>query len=167
MCVPRSVGQIPIYYNYKNTGRPSIPAPDLVFWAHYSDEKNTPLYPFGHGLSYTNFSYSDLKIENNYDAKKEVKVSVTLTNSGGLLGKEVAQLYLRDRHASITRPVRELKGFELVELAPGASKTLQFTLTDKELGFFDNNGVWLVEPGAFDIYIGGSSTATLKDKFDL
>ncbi len=167
MSVPRSVGQVPIYYNYKNTGRPTEPAPDLVFWSHYGDEKNSPLYSFGYGLSYTSFAYSDLKIQNNYSANKKVIVSVELKNTGKVKGKEVAQLYIRDMYASVTRPVRELKGFEMVELNPGESRTIEFTLTAKELGFFDNSGEWIIEPGAFEIYVGGSSDAKLKKEFDL
>ncbi|MEM7085818.1 MAG: beta-glucosidase BglX [Bacteroidota bacterium] len=167
MTVPRSVGQVPIYYNYKNTGRPTLPAPGIVFWSHYSDEKNTPLYPFGYGLSYTSFKYENLSIENNNGASKEVKVTVKLTNTGSIKGKEVVQLYLRDLFASVTRPVKELKGFEMVELDPGASKIITFTLTEKELGFYDNEGEWLVEKGKFDIFVGGSSATTYSKSFEL
>jgi beta-glucosidase len=167
MTVPRSVGQVPIYYNYKNTGRPTLPAPGIVFWSHYMDEANTPLYPFGHGLSYTSFSYEGLNIENNYEASNEVKVTVKLTNTGSVKGKEVTQLYLRDLFASVTRPVKELKGFELIELAPGESKTVSFTLTDKELGFYDNDGEWLVEKGDFIISVGGSSATSHNKQFTL
>src|SRR5690606_12560481 len=131
MTFPRSVGQVPIYYNYKSTGRPNLPSPGEVFWSHYTDISNTPLYPFGYGLSYTTFSYDNLKTS---VSGKTVKVSVDLTNSGTVIGKEVAQLYIRDEFASVTRPVRELKGFELVELQPGETKTLTFTLREKELG---------------------------------
>ena len=167
MSFPRAVGQVPIYYNYKNTGRPTLPGPDVVFWSHFSDESNHPLYPFGHGLSYTSFSYENLSVENNYSSAKEVNVSVTLKNTGSVLGKEVVQLYIKDLFASITRPVRELKGFELVELSPGESKTVQFTLTDKELGFFTNDGDWTVENGDFEVYVGGSSATTYKADFEL
>ncbi|NNM23467.1 MAG: glycosyl hydrolase, partial [Flavobacteriaceae bacterium] len=167
MTVPRSVGQVPIYYNYKNTGRPVIPAPDLVFWSHFMDEANTPLYPFGHGLSYTTFSYGDLSVANNHSTAGEVKVSLEITNTGEVAGKEVAQLYIRDLIAGVTRPVRELKGFEMVELEPGASKTVEFILTDKELGYFDNDGEWVVEPGEYEVYVGGSSYADNKEKFEL
>ena len=167
MTVPRSVGQVPIYYNHKNTGRPTLPAPDIVFWSHYSDEKNTPLYPFGHGLSYTTFKYENLADENNYTTTKEVKVTVKLTNTGVVKGKEVAQLYLRDLFASVTRPVKELKGFEMVELAAGASTTVTFILTEKELGFYDNDGEWIVEKGDFHVFVGGSSAATYNKPFNL
>jgi len=167
MTVPRSVGQVPIYYNYKNTGRPTLPGPDLVFWSHYSDESNDPLYPFGHGLSYTTFEYDNLKIENNYASNKAIAVSISLTNSGDVTGKEVVQLYLRDLVAGVTRPVRELKGFDLVELSPGQTQTVQFTLTEKELGYFNNQGEWTVEPGDFEVYVGGSSATTYKIEFEL
>jgi len=167
MTVPRSVGQVPIYYNYKNTGRPTLPAPNIVFWSHYSDEENTPLYPFGHGLSYTSFSYENLTIETSSSANNEVNVSVKLTNSGSVKGKEVVQLYLRDLFASVTRPVKELKGFELIELPPGASKTVSFTLTEKELGFYNNEGEWVIEKGRFDVFVGGSSATTYSKQFTL
>jgi len=167
MSFPRNVGQVPIYYNHKNTGRPVIPAPDLVFWSHYGDEENSPLYPFGYGLSYTTFEYGSVEVSNTYSDKKEVKISVTLTNTGKIEGKEVAQLYIRDLVASVTRPVKELKGFEMVSLAPGESKTVEFILTDKELGFYDNDGNFLVENGDFDIFVGGSSETTNKSSFEL
>jgi beta-glucosidase len=167
MTFPRSVGQVPIYYNYKNTGRPTLPGEGVVFWSHYTDEVNSPLYPFGFGLSYTTFEYSDLNVSNQFATNGTVKVSVKLKNTGKLNGKEVAQLYLRDLFASTTRPVRELKGFELVELMPGEVKTIEFELTDKELGFFDNQGEWQLETGAFEVFVGGSSTTTLKKAFKL
>lgn len=167
MCFPRSVGQVPIYYNHKSTGRPTIPAPNLVFWSHYGDEKNSPLYPFGHGLSYTSFLYEDLSISNDYKATAEIKVSVKIRNSGKVKGKEVVQLYLRDMFASVARPVRELKGFKLIELNPGEQKTVEFILGDRELGFYNNHGEWLVETGGFEIYVGGSSAATLQNQFEL
>lgn len=167
MSFPRDVGQVPIYYNYKNTGRPSLPGPDVVFWSHYQDEKNEPLYVFGHGLSYTTFKYSNIKVKNSYKGSKEVTVSVTLTNTGNYRGKEVAQLYIRDMYASVTRPVRELKGFELVELNPSESKNIEFVLTEKELGFFNNQNEFIVEPGDFKVFVGGDSKANLELKFTL
>ena len=167
MSFPRSLGQVPLYYNYKSTGRPVIPAPNLVFWSHYTDEKNDALYPFGHGLSYTSFSYTDLKVENNYSDSGRVTVSVTVKNTGEIAGKEVVQLYTRDVFASVTRPVKELKGFELVPLNPGESKQISFTLTSQELGFFNNQGKWIVEPGEFDVFVGGSSATSYKKSFEL
>ena len=165
MTFPRHVGQVPIYYNYKSTGRPNLPAPNEVFWSHYTDVSNTPLYPFGYGLSYTTFDYSNLKV--NVVSKDKVEVTVTLTNIGKVKGKEVAQLYLRDEYASVTRPVRELKGFELVELNPNEAKTINFTLTQAELGFYNNDGKYIVEAGDFKVFVGGSSMATLEAKFEL
>ncbi|PKV50181.1 beta-glucosidase [Aquimarina sp. MAR_2010_214] len=168
MTFPRSVGQIPIYYNYKNTGRPTLPAPDVVFWSHYSDQKNTPLYAFGHGLSYTSFKYKNLEVDNTSSINNpEIKVSVDITNTGKYEGKEVAQLYIRDLFASVTRPVKELKGFELISLQPGETKTIHFELDSETLGFYDNSGQWVVEPGEFKVFVGGSSNKTIESNFEL
>lgn len=165
MTFPRSVGQIPIYYNYKNTGRPVIPAPNEVFWSHYTDESNTPLYPFGHGLSYTTFNYSNLKVEQV--SKETFKVSVSVKNIGKVQGKEVVQLYIRDLLASITRPVKELKGFELIELNPNQEIKVSFNLTKEELGFYDNDGKFILEPGDFKVFVGGSSNTVLEANFKI
>ena len=162
MSFPRALGQVPIYYNYKNTGRPLIPIPNTVFWSHYQDVENSPLYPFGYGLSYTTFDYSDLKTQ--VVSATEVSVSVTLKNTGKFTGKEVVQLYIKDHYASVTRPVRELKGFELVSLEANESKKIEFTLSEKELGFYDNEGKFIVEPGDFSIFVGGDSNTTLQSK---
>ena len=169
MTFPRSVGQIPIYYNHKNTGRPVDPQPgdNMVFWSHYIDEESSPLYPFGFGLSYTSFNYSNLKVENSFAVNQEVKVSVELSNTGDYDGKEVVQLYIRDLFAKVVRPVRELKGFQLVELKKGESKTVNFSLTEKELGYYDQNGDFIVEPGDFEIFVGTNSNASLKTPFSL
>lgn len=167
MTTPRSVGQLPLYYNYKATGRPTLPGEDIVFWAHYIDEENSPLYPFGYGLSYTQFEYNNLEVTNNYAANGTVTVSVQLTNTGVRDGKEVVQLYLQDPVASVTRAVRELKGFELVELSQGESRTVELTLTDKELGFYDNQGNWLVEAGDFNVFVGTNASANLKAEFSI
>ena len=165
MSFPRAVGQVPIYYNYKNTGRPLIPIPNTVFWSHYQDVENSPLYPFGYGLSYTTFEYSDLKTQ--VVSATEVSVSVTLKNTGKFTGKEVVQLYIKDHYASVTRPVRELKGFELISLEPNETKKIEFTLSEKELGFYDNEGNFIVEPGDFSIFVGGDSNTTLQSKVTL
>lgn len=167
MTFPKDKGQIPIYYNHKNTGRPSEPAPNLVFWSHYGDESNLPLYPFGYGLSYTSFSYGKINVTNSYESNSTVTVTTSVSNTGKLKGTEVVQLYIRDLVGGITRPVRELKGFELISLAPGAKKEVTFSLTDKELGYYNNQGIWVVEPGDFEVYIGGSSTAKNKANFEL
>jgi len=161
MTFPRSVSQVPIYYNYKNTGRPG-PKPE-VFWQHYTDLTNEPLFVFGHGLSYTTFDYSNLKVNK---VGNQVNVSIDLKNTGKVAGAEVAQLYIRDRYASVTRPVKELKGFEKVMLSPGESKTISFALTEKELGFFNGQGKFIVESGAFDVMVGGSSAKTVNGEFE-
>lgn len=169
MSFPRNVGQVPIYYNYKNTGRPLQPDPGIVFWSHYSDEQNTPLYAFGHGLSYTTFNYENLTVK-EIDSSSEsprIKVSVDITNSGTLEGREVAQLYIRDLFASITRPVKELKGFELISLKPGETTTVNFELNTETLGFYDNDGQWTIEPGEFEVFVGGSSDSTITSSFEL
>ncbi|WP_053990481.1 beta-glucosidase BglX [Mangrovimonas sp. TPBH4] len=165
MTFPRSVGQVPIYYNHKSSGRPNEPSPGEVFWSHYTDESNTPLYPFGYGLSYTSFEYNNLQVSNI--GKNRATISVTVTNTGAYSGKEVVQLYIQDIFASVTRPVKELKGFEMVPLESGASKTVTFSLTEKELGFYDNQGKYIVEPGGFKVFVGGSSTTDLESKFTI
>ncbi|WP_420553626.1 beta-glucosidase BglX [Tenacibaculum aiptasiae] len=167
MTFPRNVGQIPIYYNYKNTGRP-IDKDNNVFWSHYIDVENTPLYPFGHGLSYTTFNYSNFRIsKKSISINDSIKVSVNVTNTGKYDGKEVVQLYIRDMVGSNTRPVRELKGFELIELKIGETKTVEFTLDKNTLGFYNNDGEFITEPGDFKVFIGGSSTTTLEGQFEL
>ena len=166
MSFPRNVGQIPIYYNYKNTGRPG--PKNEVFWSHYNDELNSPLYPFGYGLSYTTFKYSNMKIDNKILEKgSSIKVSIELKNTGKLTGKEVVQLYIKDRFASVTRPVRELKGFELVELSPGETKMVSFEISESLLKFYSANEVWESEPGFFDVFIGTDSNATINESFEL
>lgn len=167
MTFPKNVGQVPLYYNYKSTGRPAPKNENEVFWSGYIDSPNTPLYPFGYGLSYTKFEYKNLKIENNYESNAKVKVSVELKNTGDTKGIETAQLYLQDEFASVTRPIKELKGFKQVELAPGETKTIDFKLTNAELGFYDNDGNWLVEKGSFKVYVGGDSETTLSNNFKI
>jgi len=166
MTFPRNVGQIPIYYNYKSTGRPNKES--HVFWSHYSDSENSPLYPFGYGLSYTAFCYHNFKVHGHiFSINDIIKVSVEITNSGNYDGKEVAQLYIRDLFASVTRPVKELKGFELVFLKTGETKTVEFNLTKNELGFFNNKGEFIVESGDFEVFIGGNSVDVIKSGFIL
>lgn len=163
MTFPRSVGQVPIYYNHMSTGRPG--PIDLVFWSHYGDESNKPLYPFGYGLSYTSFSYSNLTIS---DADKaNIKVSITVTNTGKTDGEEVTQLYIHDKIASVVRPVKELKGFSKLSLKAGQSKEVRFILTAAELGFYNNEGVFVVEPGDFDVMVGGNSAEGISGGFTL
>ncbi len=163
MTFPRSVGQLPIYYNTYNTGRPG-PKPE-VFWSHYGDESNLPLYPFGYGLSYSTFAYSNLKID---DANPSaIKISVTVNNTSNVDGEEVAQLYIRDKIASTVRPIKELKGFTKFFLKAGGKKQIEFTLTEAELGFYTNEGKFLVEPGDFDVMVGTNSASGLKGSFTL
>ncbi len=167
MSFPRNIGQVPISYNHYSTGR-FTNKDNNVFWSHYSDVEKTPLYPFGYGLSYTTFEYSNLKINKKTFSKGEkVEVSVDLKNTGKVTGKEVAQLYLHDEFASVVRPVKELKGFEMVELKAGETKTITFTLTDAELGFYNNQNEFVVEPGTFKVMVGGNSDAKLSDKFEV
>ena len=167
MSFPRNVGQCPIYYNNYSTGRPTN-VDKNVFWSHFSDVEKTPQFPFGFGLSYTTFDYKNLKINKAAFAKGEsVEVSVEITNTGNYDGKEVAQLYIQDVAASLARPVKELKGFELINLKKGKTKTITFVLSDKELGFFDNDGNYLVEAGTFKIMVGGSSDKGLESSFEL
>ena len=167
MSFPRNVGQCPIYYNLYNTGRPTDKDQN-VFWSHYSDVEKTPLYPFGYGLSYTSFAYKNLKVaKDSFKKGEKIELSVEVTNTGNFDGKEVVQLYLNDVAASVVRPVKELKGFELVTLKKGETKTVQFTLTDAALGFYDNEGTFLVEPGIFNVMIGWNSNEGLTSKFEL
>ena len=167
MSFPRNVGQCPIYYNLYNTGRPTDKDQN-VFWSHYSDVEKTPLYPFGYGLSYTSFAYKNLKMaKTSFQKGEKIEISVDVTNTGNFDGKEVVQLYLNDVAASIVRPVKELKGFELVELKKGETKTIHFTLTDAELGFYNNDGKFLVESGLFNVMVGWNSNEGLTSKFEL
>jgi beta-glucosidase len=163
MTFPRSVGQVPIYYNYYSTGRPG-PKPE-VFWSHWGDESNKPLYPFGYGLSYTSFAYSNLTINDADQAN--IKVTVTVKNTGKTDGEEVAQLYIHDKIASVVRPVKELKGFSKFMLKAGEARQVVFTLTAAELGFYNNEGVFVIEPGEFDIMVGGNSVEGISGSFTL
>jgi beta-glucosidase len=156
---PQNVGQVPIFYNHKNTGRP-LPEGKWFqkFRSNYLDVSNDPVYPFGFGLSYTSFSYSDVRLSNtSLKGNQKLSASVTVSNTGKYTGKEVVQLYIRDVVGSVTRPVKELKGFQKVELKPGESKTVTFTITPEDLKFYnyDLNYVW--EPGEFQVMIGGNS----------
>ena len=157
---PRSVGQIPLYYNHKNTGRPTGPE---KYTSKYTDLPVTPLFPFGHGLSYTSFGYSDLRLSAPRIAPAgTLKVSVTVTNTGAREGAEVVQLYVHDEVASVTRPVRALAGFRRVSLKPGEARTLDFQLTAKELGLYNRDMKFVVEPGKFRVFVGGSSVGGLE-----
>lgn len=161
MTFPRSVGQVPIYYNEKSTGRPFDP--NSKWTSKYIDMPNTPLYPFGYGLSYTTFEYSDPKPNKMTFKKGEpLRISVTVRNTGKRAGEEVVQLYVRDLVGSVTRPVRELKGFRKIMLAPGEAKTVEFTLNDTDFSFYRKDMSFGSEPGDFEIMVGGNSMDTKK-----
>ena len=165
MSFPRSLGQLPLYYNELPTGRPNNPRQEDVFRSHYIDEENSPLYAFGHGLSYTEFEYSNLKLSQN--ASKSIQVSIDVKNTGKYLGTETVQVYVRDKVAQISRPVKELKAFEQIELKPNQQKTIDIQLTEKELGYYLPNGDWIFENGEFEIFVGTSSSETLSDKISI
>jgi beta-glucosidase len=163
---PRHVGQLPYSYNHKNTGRPEL-KPD-VFWSHYTDAPNEPLFPFGFGLSYTTFGYSEPRLSAAEIGRDgELRVSVTLTNTGSRAGTEVVQLYVRDLVGSVTRPVKELKGFQKVALAPGQSREVAFTLKASDLAFYTAAGRWEAETGAFKVFVGGNSRDVKEAGFRL
>ena len=165
---PRSIGQVPIYYNVKNTGRPiSTENPNEDYKSNYIDSPNTPLYSFGHGLSYTKFEYSNISLSSNIIGVSDIlSVSVTISNSGNYDGHEIAQLYVHDKLGSLTRPVKELKGFKKIFLKKGESKTVKFQLTVEDLKFF-NGQEYTVEDGEFDIAIAGTSDISFMNSFKL
>ena len=169
MTFPKNVGQIPLFYNHKNTGRPLAAGNWFEkFRSNYLDVDNEPLYPFGYGLSYTTFRYSDIALSApTMGQDGSVTAVVTVTNTGKRDGAEVVQLYIRDLVGSITRPVRELKGFEKVFLKAGESKTVSFKITPELLRFYDYDLKHVAEPGEFDVMIGGSSQATKTAKLHL
>ncbi len=156
---PRNEGQIPIHYNMKNTGRPMNP--DNKYTSKYLDVPNTPLYPFGYGLSYTTFGYSDIRVSKTvFTPREALNIRVTVTNSGPRDGEEVVQLYVRDLVGSVTRPVLELKGFQKIMLKAGESREVTFTLTANDLRFYDRQMNFTYEPGDFDIFVGTNSADT-------
>ncbi|MBK6948830.1 MAG: glycoside hydrolase family 3 C-terminal domain-containing protein [Haliscomenobacter sp.] len=164
---PRNAGQIPIFYNAKNTGRPMDPQDKYT--SKYLDVSNTPLYPFGFGLSYSKFEYSNLKADRTVFGadSSPLRITCTVRNLGPYDGEEVVQLYVRDRIGSVTRPVRELKGFQKIFLKNGESKTLTFTLTTGDLKLYNRDMIWTAEPGMFDLYVGADSNATLTTAVEL
>lgn len=170
MSFPRSVGQLPLYYNHKSTGRPGADGEDAgsVFWSHYGDEKNSPLYAFGHGLSYTQFDYSPLVLSSNKMQRgNSLTASVNIKNTGKFKGKEVVQLYLQDPYGSTTRPIKELKGFQIIELNPGETKKVSFTVDENLLKFYNAQQKWVAEKGTFYVFIGTDSTVKEKKAFEL
>lgn len=166
---PRNVGQVPIYYNMKNTGRP-IPEnnPKEDYKSNYIDVPNSPLFVFGHGLSYTTFKYSDFKLSSQtLNPSGTIQASVTVTNTGDYDGKEVAQLYIRDLVGSVTRPVKELKGFQKVFIKKGETVTVTFKISVEDLKFYNSNLDFVAEPGEFQVAIGTNSDVALKNSFKL
>lgn len=170
MTFPRSEGQIPIYYNYFNTGRPALNDRAIYdYHSGYIDLQKSPKFPFGFGLSYTTFTYSDLKLSSTkMNVSEAIDVSFTLTNSGKRTGEEVVQLYLRDLVASLVRPVKELKDFQKIMLKPGESRTVHFLIDKQKLSFYNNKLEWVSEPGQFNLMIGSSSEdIRLSQSFEL
>jgi beta-glucosidase len=167
MSFPRSVGQIPVYYDHLPTGRPETPG-RFRYESIFIDERNTPLYPFGYGQSYTRFSFDELQVETPMVmAGGAARISVRITNAGAQMGQEVAQLYVRQPLASISRPVRQLKAFTKLALKPGENRRVTFMVEARDLGYHDAQGRLVIEPGLFDVYVGNSSLATLKGSFTL
>lgn len=166
---PQNEGQIPLYYNHKNTGRPLAEGRWFEkFRSNYIDVSNDPLYPFGYGLSYTTFSYSDMKLSNSkMDANGNITASIVVKNTGNYDADEVVQLYIRDVVGSITRPVKELKGFKRIHLKKGESQVVEFTITPEMLKFYDYDLNYVCEPGDFDVMIGPNSKDVTKLGFTL
>lgn len=166
---PQNVGQVPLFYNHKNTGRPLGEGKWFEkFRSNYLDVSNDPLYPFGYGLSYTTFDYSDVRLNTtSIDSTGELTASVTVTNKGTVDGAEVVQLYIRDLVGSVTRPVKELKGFEKIFVKAGESKTVDFRITPELLKFYNYNLDYVSEPGDFDVMIGGNSHDVKTARFTL
>ena len=169
MTFPRREGQIPIYYNYFNTGRPARNEDATNYVSAYIDLKNSPKFPFGFGLSYTNFQYSDLKFnKKKMRPNEKIEVSLNVTNTGEFAGEEVVQLYLRDKFASLVRPVKELKDFQKIALKAGETKAIKFTIDKEKLSFYNQQLQWIAEAGEFDLMLGSSSAdIRLKDSFEL
>ncbi|MES2806146.1 MAG: beta-glucosidase BglX [Bacteroidota bacterium] len=169
MSFPREEGQIPIYYNHFNTGRPAPNETAFNYVSAYTDLKNSPRFPFGFGLSYTTFEYSDLKLsKNKIKSTESIAVSLNVKNSGKVAGEEVVQLYLRDKVGSVVRPIIELKDFQKIKLNAGETKTIKFIIDKEKLSFYNAALQWIAEPGDFDLMIGSSSSdIRLKTTFEL
>jgi beta-glucosidase len=166
---PQNVGQVPLYYAHKNTGRPLAEGKWFQkFQSNYLDVSNDPVYPFGFGLSYSDFEYSGLELnKTELNRSDSLTVSVTLKNNSEVPGQEVVQLYLRDIVGSVTRPVKELKKFTKVMLGPSETKEISFTLMEEDLKFYDYQLNWTSEPGQFKVMVGGNSSEVLKATFQL
>ena len=167
MSFPRNVGQVPLYYNYKKTGRPGASSEEVTK-STYADVENSPLYPFGYGLSYTSFSYSDLSLSSKEITRDDTIIArVKITNTGKVKGKEVVQMYIRDHYGSLARPVKELKGFELLELNAGETKEVSFEIDNSKLIYYTANDRWESENGKFSVFIGGDSDVKENKSFEL
>jgi len=169
MTFPLNVGQIPLFYNSKNTGRPINPEnPYEKFRSNYLDSPNTPLYPFGYGLSYTTFSYSDVKLnKESFESNDQIVASVDVTNTGDRDGEEIVQLYVRDLVGDVTRPVKELKGFKKVLLRKGETATITFTINPADLSYYHQDMSYSFDPGDFELFIGANSRDTKKTAFSI
>jgi beta-glucosidase len=168
MTFPRNVGQVPIYYNHKNTGRPNPGDQFQKFRSNYLDVPNSPLFPFGYGLSYTKFEYSNLAVSaGKMPTGGQIEVTVDVSNTGDSDGEEVVQLYVRDVIGSVSRPLRELKGFQKISLAKGATQKVTFALTPSDLSFYNYDLEFVAEPGLFQVFAGGNSNAELSAEFEL
>ena len=166
MSFPRSVGQIPVYYDQLPTGRPQKIR--QRYESIYMDEANEALYPFGFGLSYSRFAYTNPRVTNGkVPFNGETEVAVDVTNQGDRDGQEVVQLYIRQPVAERSRPLRLLKGFEKVALKAGETRTVRFKLEGKALGAHDDDGRYQLDPGIIEVYLGGSSLATVRTQFEL
>jgi beta-glucosidase len=158
MTFPAATGQIPIYYNHFNTGRPKPITGDQSWTSRYRDAENEPLFPFGFGLGYSTVSYGKPKVsQTEFPLRGKIQVTVDVSNTGKRIAVETVQLYIRDRVASIIRPVKELKDFRKITLKPGETQRVTFELSATQLGFFNNEGTYIIEPGDFDIMIGPNS----------
>ncbi|MCW3106586.1 MAG: glycosyl hydrolase [Segetibacter sp.] len=169
MAFPQNVGQIPIYYNHKNTGRPQpLGMPAQKFKSNYLDVSNDPLFPFGYGLSYTTFSYGSLRLnKTSMKPNETLQVKLQVTNTGRFDGEEVVQLYLRDIYASVAQPVKKLKAFQKILLKAGETKDVTFNLTIEDLKFFNTDLKWISEPGDFKVMVGGNSRDVKEAMFML
>jgi beta-glucosidase len=168
MTFPRSEGQIPVYYNYFNTGRPAKNENDLRYVSAYIDLPNSPKYPFGFGLSYTTFQYGEIQMsKKTITAKENLTASITVKNTGKLAGEEVVQLYIRDLVGSVVRPVKELKGFQKISLQPGETKIVRFTIKPDDLKFYNNEVKFVAEPGDFKMFIGTNSKEVKEADFKM
>jgi len=169
MSFPAHAGQVPVYYNHFHTGRPVTASNQgQKFFSRYIDGPNEPLYPFGYGLSYTTFAYSDIRLSHTrMNVSESIMASVTVTNTGTVPGEETVQLYIHDLYGSVVRPVKELKGFRKVNLAPGEAQDVEFSITEADLAYWNPERKYGAEPGAFKVYIGSSSCEVKEASFEL